>query len=263
MKFCTLFSGSSGNAVYVEYKNTKIIIDSGVSGKNIAASLCALDVNIKDIDALLLTHDHVDHARCVGIVSNMANAPVYANYGTWLSVQGFTKTMREENKKTFQNNQKFEIGDIIVEPFGISHDATDPVAYNFYLGNEKFTLLTDTGYITADISDKVAGTSAIVLEANHDEDMVKTGMYPAFLKRRILGRQGHLSNDLAGRFLSYLVQNGTKFAYLAHISEENNTPELAYNTVCDILLKNGIKAGRDVELLTCSRYETTHLRGLI
>jgi phosphoribosyl 1,2-cyclic phosphodiesterase len=259
MRFCSLFSGSSGNCIYLEYKDTKILIDSGVSGKKIAASLASLDVDAQKLNAILVTHEHRDHIASVGIVSRKFKAPVYANVSTWKAMEPSVGKLAEGCIQIFETGSKFAVGDIVVEPFSVSHDASDTVAYNFYCDDEKVTLMTDVGCITQNILDRISDTRYILLEANHDLEMLRSGSYPAYLKKRIMSNQGHLSNVVAGRLLAYLVKQRTEHVMLGHLSLENNTPQKAYDTVHAVLQENGIRVGKDVMLSICAREQVTSM----
>lgn len=257
MIFCPLASGSSGNAVYIEYQSTGIIVDCGVSGKLINEGLAKVGADISKLSGICVTHEHTDHIKSVGVVSRKFNIPVYANRGTWQNMASTLGEISEENIKVFKNDAPFRIGDIIVKPYSTYHDSVSPVAYTFFCGEEKLCCLTDIGHIDDKILKELAGCSVIYLEANHDICMLKNGPYPYSLKYRIAGENGHLSNDTCARLALFLAKRGTKSFCLGHLSNENNTEELAFKTVSEFL-KEGL--GNDynsINLCVAKRNEAT------
>ncbi len=253
LTFCSLFSGSSGNAIYISSENTKILIDCGVSGKRIAASLTSIGIDASDIDAIVVTHEHRDHAHAVGIMSRRYNIPIYANTKTWTGMEKGIGKIKEENKCYFNTQKDLYIKDMRIHPFSIPHDAAEPVGYNFYMNDTKVTLATDLGHINDDLISYLEGSEIILIESNHDVEMLKCGSYPYYLKQRILSEKGHLSNEVAGELAVRLAETGTSRILLGHLSKENNFPELAYQTVCNALQSKNIKVGKDVLLDVASR----------
>ncbi len=251
--FCSLFSGSSGNALYFASNNTKVLIDCGVSGKRIAASLENIGVNAEEIDAILVTHEHGDHIQAVGVMSRRYNIPIYANTGTWAGMEKSIGKIKLENIRYFDTYKDFCINDIGILPFSIPHDAIDPVGYSFYTENRKVSIATDMGHINSKLISNMEGSQLILLESNHDEEMLKCGSYPYYLKQRILGEKGHLSNEMAAEFASYMVDKGTNTFVLGHLSKENNFPELAYRTVYNTLTDKNIVVGEDILLDVAAR----------
>lgn len=245
MKVCSIASGSSGNCIYVETKNTKLLIDSGLSGKTITQSLDTIGTKGNDLDGILVTHDHNDHVCGVGILSRKYDIPIYANFATWEEIKDKIGKVKEKNIKYFED-KPFEIKDFFIEPFSIPHDACDPVGFSLYGNSKKMSIATDLGYIDSMILEKLYGADMVILEANHDVNMLTIGPYPYFLKRRVLSELGHLSNDNAGKALVKLVEMGSERALLAHLSRENNFPELAFQTVYNILKDNKIDVGQDI-----------------
>lgn len=236
LKFCSLYSGSSGNSLYVESNNTKILIDAGVSGKKITDALASLNVDINEIAGLLVTHEHSDHTLSLPVLSKKYNIPIYANEKTW-SVLPSERIM---NKKTFEIGKSFYIGDLKIEPFPIPHDAICPCAFNIYNGNEKISVATDIGHITPEIVEYLKNSSFMLLESNYEPEMLHSSSYPYHLKQRILSDNGHLSNENAGQLITELYKYGLKQVMLGHLSKENNFPELAYQTVISELSSNNI-----------------------
>lgn len=246
MKVCSIASGSSGNCIYVETPKTKLLIDAGISGKKVTNGLHQIGVDGRDLDGILVTHDHSDHTKGVGIVSRKYNVPIHANEATWKVMRDDIGKVRPENIRYFESKNPFEIKDFYIEPFSTSHDASDSVGFSIYGNNKKMSIATDLGYMDIKILEKLYGADIVILEANHDIDMLKVGPYPYFLKQRILGKKGHLSNESAGNALVDLAKKGLKKVLLAHLSKENNFPEMAYQTVYNILSDNKIKVGKDI-----------------
>ena len=228
VKFCPLVSGSSGNSTYIGSGNTHILIDAGISCKQLSQHIRQLDMEPSDIDAVFITHEHIDHIKGVGVLSRKYNIPVYATYGTW---QGIGKTVGEfapENVRYVMPNQMTVVGDMCIKPFSIPHDTIEPVAYSVFTEDRKLTVATDIGHVTDTVKENIYDSDVLLLEANHDVDMLKKGSYPWALKKRILGERGHLSNVTAGDTLSEIMSGRLKYVFLGHLSNENNEPHLAY-----------------------------------
>lgn len=238
LKFCSLYSGSTGNSLYVQTDNSKILIDAGESCKKIEEGLADINVDVNSLDAILVTHEHSDHIKGLGTLSKKHNIPVFANKNTWNSMEEQKNKILAENIKTFNTNEIFQIGDLSITPFSIPHDAADPCGFNITNGNQKISIATDLGHITEDILYHLENSSFIMLESNYDPEILKCSSYPYLLKRRISGPDGHLSNELAGKIISHLINSGLKQAMLGHLSKENNFPELAYKTVVEKILEN-------------------------
>lgn len=237
-KFCSLYSGSSGNSLLLETPNTKILIDAGESAKKTIAALSSINVDINDINAILVTHEHSDHVRGLGTISKKYNIPVYANNKTWDAMPEQESKIIDKNKKCFKMCNKFEIGDLKVKPFEIPHDAADPCGFNIFHNDQKVSIATDIGHMTSDLIHKLEDSSFILLEANYDPNILKCSNYPYALKQRIAGPNGHLANSDAGKTISHLIHSGLKNVMLGHLSKENNFPELAYKTVVDELIES-------------------------
>ncbi len=235
LKFCSLYSGSTGNSLLIESNNAKILIDAGVSAKKVECGLNSIDVSIRDINAILVTHEHSDHVQSLGTISKKFNIPVYANAKTWDAMKAQRDKITDDNVKFFISNEDFEIEDIRVHPFSIPHDAADPCGFNFICEKEKFSVATDIGHITTNIMDCLENSDFLMLEANYEPDVLKCSKYPYLLKTRIAGPNGHLSNQLAGKTISRLIDSGLGSVMLGHLSKENNFPELAHKTVIDEL----------------------------
>ncbi len=253
LRFSPLFSGSSGNAAYIGCGNSHFLIDSGVSGSRIAEQLKEIGVPGEQLCGILVTHEHSDHSSGVGVLSRRFDLPVYATEGTWAGMHKKVGRIDAKNRRIFEPGQDFFLGDMNVMPFSIPHDANDPVGFSFQAGKAKVSIATDIGCIKESWMKWVEGSDIVLLEANHDEQMLQAGSYTYELKRRILSRKGHLSNENAGKALAELVRRGVKSALLGHLSQENNFPELAYETVALVLKQQGIVPGIDVGLAMAQR----------
>lgn len=253
IKFCSLFSGSSGNCIFVGTDNAKILIDAGVSGTRIATALQEIGENPQDLSAIFVTHEHSDHVASVGILSRRYNVPIYATEKTWVAMGKGPGKLQPENKITMDAGSEMVLGDLHIKNFSISHDAADPVAYTFTCGDKKVSVATDMGFVSDQVRENVMGSDLVLLESNHDVDMLKAGPYPYPLKQRILGQRGHLSNVAAADFITELALNGTNHIFLGHLSQENNTPECAFETSYHMLMERDLKPGRDLDMWVADR----------
>lgn len=245
MIFCSLYSGSSGNSTFVSSDNAKILIDAGLSGKYIEKAIVDIGESPKDIDGIFVTHEHIDHIKGVGIISRKYDIPIYANELTWNSMSRTLGKIKEYNIKIIDNGN-ITIKDLNIESFSISHDAACPVGYSISCNGKKACIATDMGYFSEKVKNKISDADVILLESNHDIEMLKFGPYPYSLKRRILSDVGHLSNDACGKAIVDITNNNKKHIVLGHLSKTNNYPELAYKTVTNIIECNGIKLDKDV-----------------
>ncbi|MDQ2087495.1 MBL fold metallo-hydrolase [Herbivorax sp. ANBcel31] len=253
IKFCSLYSGSSGNSIFLSSERTKLLIDCGLSGKKIIEALCSIGESPTELSAILVSHEHGDHIKGAGIVSRKFDIPIYANENTWCMMEGSLGTVRDENKVFFNTGNGFDIGDFFVNPFPIPHDAVEPVGFNFFINNKKLTTATDIGHMNKELLSYIKGSDFLLIESNHDVEMLKMGKYPWHLKKRIMGDKGHLSNEMAGKVVAYLAENGTRRFLLGHLSKENNFPQLAYQTVSNILREKSIDIKRDIMLSVALR----------
>jgi len=253
LRFCPLFSGSSGNALYLGCGSTHLLIDAGMSGAKITTELERIGLSPDQLTAILITHEHADHIAGAGILSRRHDLPVFANEATWNAMRPKLGSIVEKNVRVFETGADFHIGEMDIVPFATPHDAAEPVGYSFYAGQSKLSIATDLGTIKESWLKHAAHSDLVLLESNHDVDMLKAGRYPYELKRRILGSKGHLSNDSAGKAAAALVKRGVQSIILGHLSGENNFPELAYQSVCCVLQEEGIEPGRDVMLSVASR----------
>jgi len=226
MKFCVLGSGSKGNATYLESGETRILIDAGMSGIELQRRLTSIGVELSEIDAILLTHEHNDHVHGVGVLSRRARIPVYANPATFSAASRTVQKLFSSSE--FETGVSFQIRNLEIHPFAVSHDAQDPVGFRISDNGVSFGYCTDTGKISQLIRHRLAACSGLVLESNHDITMLQNGTYPPYLKQRIRSSQGHLDNEEASLFLKELLHEKLEHVVLAHLSEENNDPQIAY-----------------------------------
>ena len=230
MKFSVLGSGSKGNCTLVESGSTAILIDAGFSGKEISHRLTLVEREAEKLDAIIVTHEHGDHVSGVGVLSRRYNLPVYANELTHRVAARRVKKLHRACE--FGTGEGFVIGELAIHPFHISHDTADPVGFIISDHSTSLAYCTDTGQITTLIGQRIrSNCSALIIEANHDPQMLLDGPYPPQLKQRVRSNQGHLSNGEAARFLATLIDSPLQHVVLAHLSETNNLPELAVERV--------------------------------
>ena len=248
LRFATFASSSSGNCVYVGTENTNILIDAGLSGKKVEEGLSSLGLTGNDIDGIFVTHEHSDHVKGIGVLSRRYNIPIFATEGTWGNMPSSIGQIRPNLMKDIYAEEYCAFNDLTIKPFEIPHDAAQPVGYTVGVNNTKITIATDIGHISDTVLENVKGSSLVLLEANHDVEMLQYGGYPQSLKSRILSDFGHLSNVNAGRLLDTVIDSSVKYVFLGHLSKENNTPRLAYDTVSKILTDNGAVIGGDFNM---------------
>ena len=236
--FCSLYSGSSGNSLFVETQNTKLLIDAGVSSKKIENALNDINIDPSTLDGILVTHEHIDHVQGLGTLSKKFDLPVFVNQETLDAMPKQKDKISENNIKTFKISDKFDIGDLEIKPFSIPHDAANPCGFNIWKDNKKISIATDIGHMTNPILKSLEESLFIMLEANYDPEVLRCSPYPFTLKSRIAGPTGHLPNEMAGKTISHLLKSGLKNAMLGHLSKQSNFPELAYKTVVDELIYN-------------------------
>ncbi|MDD2446898.1 MAG: MBL fold metallo-hydrolase [Tissierellia bacterium] len=259
IKFCSLSSGSSGNCQYIECNNTKILIDAGFSGKRVEELLSSIDVSPKSIDGILVTHEHIDHTLGVGVLSRRYDIPIFANSNTWVGMEPIIKSIKEKNTKVFKTNSVFDFKDLSIYPINVSHDAIEPVGYIIYYKQIKLSIITDTGWIPDNIRNEIKNSNLYFMESNHDERMLREGSYPWPLKKRIMSSHGHLSNMDAGEILADVLCGNEEIVILAHLSQDNNLPDLAYNTVRECIISQGIDTSHDVNLSLSHRDRASNI----
>ena len=240
LNFCSLYSGSSGNSLFVESENTKILVDAGMSCKKIEEALNSINVDISSIDAILVTHEHSDHIKGISTISRKFDIPVFTTKETFDAMSAQTEKLNEKNIKYFNISEKFSIKDLEILPFSIPHDAANPCGFNISKENKhQLSIATDIGHMTKSILKHLEGSEFILLESNYDKNVLRCCSYPYKLKSRIASATGHLSNEMAGKTISYLSKNSNlKCSLLGHLSKESNFPELAYQTVIDEMISN-------------------------
>lgn len=253
MKFVSLYSGSSGNSLFVGHRDTRLLIDAGLSGKKIELALAAVDELAATLSGILVTHEHRDHIHGVGVLSRRYNLPIYANAATWAGMESMLGKVAPENIRLFNTGQTFAIGDLEARAFATSHDAAESVGFIIDDGQKTLGIATDTGVASPAMVDALKGQNLVVLESNHDPSMLDAGPYPFPLKQRIRSDCGHLSNRVAGETAAILVESGVEHIVLAHLSHENNYPVLAYQTTEMALARKGIKTAVDLTLEVASR----------
>lgn len=250
MFFCPLFSGSTGNSTFIATSETAILIDAGVTATRLLRNLTDVGATYEDIKGVLITHEHIDHIKGIGVLSRRYNIPIYANSGTWEAILKGNKVgeIPFENRIYFEDNSTFYIGNITISPFETSHDAASSVGYCIEHGNSKIVTATDTGYVPTHIKNIIAGADILMIEFNHDEHMLNKSRYPQFVINRIKSRHGHLSNKDAAKILAYATETGCTKFMLAHLSKDNNTPESAYDAACHQLEKIGLRPSDDLQI---------------
>lgn len=230
-----LQSGSNGNCVYVEAGDVRLLIDAGISGKQAENRLAEHGRDIHDVDALLISHDHHDHTKCMGVFQRKYGFPVYATRRTFLAAQTKTQLGRIDRVRFYEQGSIIDIGAVSIETVPTPHDGVEGVAFVVDDGQHRVGVLTDLGHVFDGLHDVVETLDAVLIESNYDPDLLATGPYPERLKRRIRGPQGHLSNIESAELLRAVGQHRLKWVCLGHLSEHNNTPEVARQTHQQIL----------------------------
>lgn len=260
MKFCSLYSGSSGNSIFIASDNAKVLIDAGLAGKKIDDALKHIGEESSSIDGIFITHEHIDHIKGVGVLSRKYDIPIYANDNTWAVMEKNIGKIKEHNIRIMDRRSSITINDLEIRSFNIPHDAIAPVGYTVSYAGKNASVVTDFGVFTEEIRDNIIDSDIILLESNHDVNMLRMGPYPYKLKLRVLGENGHLSNEDCGSAIVSLLKNDKKKQIvLGHLSGTNNHPDLAYQTVVDVLSANGIRPGDDVILQLASRHNPSEV----
>ena len=249
MIYCPLFSGSSGNCGYLSAGDTRILVDAGLSGRQIEDALSTVGGTLDGVQGILITHEHSDHVKGAGILSRKYRIPIYANEATWDAMARSLGKLEPAMCRVFVTGEEFCIGGLTVQTFDIPHDAADPVGYRFYYGRSSVAVATDMGYVRGSVLKAVSGSDLVLWESNHDIDMLRNNPhYSPALKQRILGRHGHLSNESAAEGILRLMDTGVRQVILGHLSGENNTPEKAMEVSLTALAKAGAAVGSDIGL---------------
>ncbi len=256
MELYSIASGSSGNCIMVGSDNTKLLIDCGISMKRIKEGLCDIGLQLEDMKGILITHEHADHVKGLGVIARKHHLPMYATRRTIEAIRR-DRTLGEYDDSLFYSirpDEAFNIGDIEIEANRIWHDAADPVCYTFKNSGKKAVVATDMGDFDDYIVNKLSGSDIMLIESNHDIRMLEAGPYPYYLKRRILSDHGHLSNERSGKLIFELLNSHIKGIALGHLSHENNYPDLAYETVKNALMDNSFTNDiRDFNLQVAKR----------
>ena len=253
MIFCSLYSGSSGNSIFVASDRTKILVDAGLTGKSIISALENIGENPQELNGILITHEHSDHIKGAGILSRKYDIPIFANEKTWAAMERCLGSVKPHNIMVVDD--RFTVRDMEITSFRVPHDAVACRGYTIAHGGKKISIATDIGVFTEEIRRSILDSDLVLLESNHDVEMLKFGPYPYDLKRRVLSEVGHLSNVDAGKAALEILRHGRKKIVLGHLSGTNNIPELAFKTVENIFLeeKLSIGMGQDVDLALASR----------
>jgi phosphoribosyl 1,2-cyclic phosphodiesterase len=254
LTFATLASGSSGNAALVGCAGTYILLDAGISARRITTGLRALGVNPAQLSAILITHEHHDHISGLTVLTKQLRVPIFASRPTCGELYRRIPFV-EDLLHSQEPGQGIELGGLWVESFSTPHDASGSVGYSIAGGGRRVVLCTDLGHITPEVQRAVAGCDLLICEANHDEDWVRSGPYPYYLKRRVLGDWGHLSNEAGAELAALGVETGAQAVVLAHLSAENNTPARAREAACRRLRAMGCDPERDIGLWVAPRGE--------
>lgn len=257
-EICTLASGSKGNCTYISSGDTSLIVDEGLSVKELKLRAEKRGIDLSSVSAVLVTHEHYDHVKGLEQFSCESGARVYMPLTCYETMRARGERLtRYEHVDGFETG--FDVGDIRVEPFRLPHDARYTVGYRLSDGKNDIAIATDLGYVSDNTLSRLSGCKAVIIESNHDKLMLEKGRYPFPLKMRIAGKTGHLSNDDSAAIAAQLVAGGTERILLAHLSEDNNTPELAFETTKEQLERHGIREGDDVVLDVAYQYRPSEI----
>ena len=247
LKICVLSSGSSGNMVHLQAEGETILIDAGISSRETGKRMAALGLAAETVRAVLISHEHADHCKGAPVLARKLGVPLYMTEGTAEAFRStFATNGRETTIRTFQTGESIQIGPFLVEPFPTPHDAADSCGFVLWYRDIKASVVTDLGHLPLFIRKKIQGSRLLVLESNHDESMLWAGRYPWWLKQRILSRHGHLSNRTVAAYIREEVEAWCEYLFLAHISKENNSPELALRATMEALDERGNRSTRVV-----------------
>jgi phosphoribosyl 1,2-cyclic phosphodiesterase len=255
----SLRSGSSGNSTYIRTDSARIAVDCGITGKQFALALRSIGEDANAVDALLLTHEHIDHCSGIGVVMRRFGIPLYTTKSTFEGARDILGNINESLVYIIEPGKAFSIRDTVVLPFSVPHDASDPVGFRIFSAGGDIGVVTDLGHFSSEVKNSLEGCRVVYLEANFDPELLESGYYPQLLKRRIAGSRGHLSNLDAGDAAVQLLHSGTEAFALCHLSRDNNRPSLALKTVSERLLREGARAGRDYVINASPRYECSRV----
>ena len=266
LRFISFGSGSSGNSYYLYTETDSILIDVGVGIRTLKKHFHNYGLRFEDVHHIFVTHDHADHVKSVGSLSSDYHLPVYTTRKVHVGIERnycVRKKIAPNHVHVIEKSVPLNVGEFKITPFGVPHDSTDNVGYFVECEGVTFCLITDVGHITEEMHDFIGRSNYLVIEANHSEEMLLQGHYPQYLKDRILGPNGHLSNVACGQALADYASPGLRHVWLCHLSEENNHPELARKTVEQILRSKGIVAGKDFELEVLRRKTPSEIYKLV
>lgn len=262
MRLCSIASGSSGNCIYVGSDTTHILVDVGISGKRTREGLERLGVKAEELDGIFITHEHADHISGLGVMARKYGIPVYGTKGTLEAVKNTAQIGKVDDSifREIEADTKVIVKDLTLNPMRTSHDAAEPVAYRISHGKQRLGIITDLGCYNDYTIESLQGMNALLIEANHDVNMLQVGPYPYYLKKRILGDRGHLSNELSGQLLSRVLNDNMQTIILGHLSKENNLPELAYETVrVEIAMADNCYKANDFPIRVASRSQVSEV----
>jgi phosphoribosyl 1,2-cyclic phosphodiesterase len=259
MRFSVLASGSSGNAIYIENDQHSFLVDAGLSGRKMEELFGSIGKKMSDLDGILVTHEHSDHIKGLGIVARKHGVPIYANAKTWQAMDPLVGNIATEQRFHFDMDSVKTFGSLDIQSFAVSHDAADPMFYVFHENGRKLALITDTGYVSDRMKGIIQASDAYVFESNHDVGMLQMGRYPWSVKRRILSDVGHVSNEDAAVAMSEVMAEKPTRIYLSHLSKDNNMKELARMSVEQTLQSKGIIVGEYVDLYDTDAKSATEL----
>lgn len=248
MRYSILASGSTGNSCYIATDEIRLLVDVGLTTKRIEGLIREIGEDPTQLDGILITHEHADHIRGLSVLARRYKLPIYCNHATWQAIRKMVKDLDDSYVNIFQTGEQHQLGDLKVESFGISHDAAEPMGFVFTHNQKKLSFVTDLGYVSEKIKERIYNSDVLIMEANHDVEMLRMGRYPWNLKRRILGDSGHLSNEACADALIDVIGRSTRNVYLAHLSKENNMIDLANMTVRQILGEAGIDVDSQVKI---------------
>ena len=264
MRFCTLASSSKGNISIVYTDNTKILIDAGISLAEIELKLSALNIPLSTLDGIIITHEHGDHTKSVGALNRKYGTNIYCHLDAYPTLIHKLGKLKPDSIFTF-TEMPFAVGDLTIEAFKLPHDVPCCCGFNVYHNAKKISFATDLGHITEEVIAKLYDSRLVLLESNHDEKMLMANpKYSLALKQRIRGDNGHLSNIVCAKVVSRLAVNNVRQVVLAHLSEENNTPELCYKTVSEYLTSVGVEPEVNIKIFVASPYKIGpifHIKG--
>ena len=266
LRFLSIGSGSSGNCYYLETANDAMLIDAGVGIRNIKKHLHDNGISLSSVKHILITHDHADHIKSVGVVSTEFSIPVYTSSDVHAGIRRnycVPKKVPEDLCRIISKDVRVKIGDFYITPFSVPHDSSGNMGYRVEVDDVTFCLMTDVGHVTEEMQQYISEANYLVLEANYDVEMLKNGPYPQHLKTRIDSPTGHLSNHDCGEAIANYASPQLRHVWLCHLSEENNHPILAVKTVEQVLRSYGIIAGKDFVVEDLKRKSPSQLYELV